>query len=508
MSALRELIAFFGVQVEGEKKLDDVGQRMNSLRGIAIKAGAALGLAFGVHEVVGFIQNQIALGAELLHTSEMLGMTTHDLQAFEFAARNSGLSAEQAETSLRFLNKNLGKAAEGGKEVAAVFTRLGVKTKDASGQVRPTGEVLADIADGISKMKSPAEKTTAAIEIFGRAGAKMIPLLNKGSKGVQELTAEFDALGGGLSEQFVEASGKGERQMIRLNTAGRGLVGVFATALMPAFTSIVSWVTSLVTSFREFTSHSYIVETALGTLAAASMILAVIWGVMSIETLMTVAGIALLVLIIDDVYTAMKGGKSVIGDFIDELFGIGATKSVFDNLKFWAGESYDVILKIINGIKLAMNGVAELVNEGAHALKNLNPLGAGDEENARYARVKTKLEKRAAGLVDEHDRIGGMGTEAGFDPSRYAGPMARAGAPAFSMMAPIPAVGATVGGGGWREGGDRTVNKTQHVEVNNTFNGTSNADENARKVLSSVRGAIDADDNQTAFAAMPTGGGH
>ncbi len=506
MSALRELLVFFGVQVDGAQKLDQVGAKMEGLRSIALRAGSTLGLAFGLHEIAGFITKQIELGAELLHTSEMLGMTTHDLQAFEFAARNSGLSAEQADTALRFLNKNLGKAAEGGKEVAAVFARLGVKTKTATGEVRPTQEVLGDIADGISKMKSPAEKTTAAIEIFGRAGAKMIPLLNKGSTGVIELTKEFDALGGGLSQEFVEAAAKGERQMIRLNTAGKGLVGVFATALMPAFTALVSWVSDNIASFREFTSHSYIVQTALATLGVAALILAGICAVLNIEIFLVIGAIALMILVVDDFYTAMKGGKSVIGDFVDELFGIGATKSVFDNLKFWAGETYDVILKIVNGIKLGINGLSQLVNEGAHALANLNPLGAGDEENARYARVTKKLEKRGADLVDEHDKIGGMGVDANHDPHRYTGPLARQDK-AFSMLDPVPAVGATVGGGGnYHEGAN--VHNEKHTEINVTVPGGSGEGDGARRIAAAIKQRIDEDDHQTAFAAVATGGGH
>ena len=80
MSALRELIAFFGVEVD-DKKLDQAGAKMEGIANLAKRVGATIGLAFGLHEIGNFIEGQIEAAGHLRHTSEALGIGVTDLQA-------------------------------------------------------------------------------------------------------------------------------------------------------------------------------------------------------------------------------------------------------------------------------------------------------------------------------------------------------------------------------------------------------------------------------------------
>lgn len=358
-SALRELIAFFGVEVD-DKKLDHAGEKMEGLASLAERVGATIGLAFGLHEIGEFIKGQVEVGAELLHTSEILGLSIGNLQAFQYAAANAGLGADEANTALRFLNKNLGEAATKGGDAAQAFQKLGVKIKGANGQTRPTQDILADVADGIRKLPGPAEKTAKAMEIFGRAGARMIPLLNKGSKGIDEFYREFEKLGGGIDEEFVEAAEEGEHQMNKLNLAFKGAKATIASALLPAFTWAVSSVTDVVTWFRELSKHSYIVQTALASLAVIVGILAVVWAALNFEVFLVLLAVALLVLAVDDIYTAFAGGKSVIGDFIDSILGIGATKEIVEVVRAVFRQFTDDMHDLWFATKLLINALGGL----------------------------------------------------------------------------------------------------------------------------------------------------
>lgn len=69
-------------------------------------------------------------------------------------------------------------AAGGSKEQIEVFSRLGVSVTDAAGQLRPTEDVLLDLADAFAAMPDGAEKSALAVKLFGKSGVELI--LNQG----------------------------------------------------------------------------------------------------------------------------------------------------------------------------------------------------------------------------------------------------------------------------------------------------------------------------------------
>jgi len=55
--------------------------------------------------------------------------------------------------------------------------------------------MLMEVAGRFPELKSEAEKTSVAMDLFGRSGVELIPLLNKGQGAIRELMAEADSLG-------------------------------------------------------------------------------------------------------------------------------------------------------------------------------------------------------------------------------------------------------------------------------------------------------------------------
>jgi hypothetical protein len=283
------------------------------------------------------------LGASIDDTAQRLGVGSDELQAFQYAAKLSGASIEDANTGLKFFQKNLGEAADKGGDAAAAFSKLGVNIRDGNGNVGETLDLLSGVAEGFSRLKTPAEKTTVAMQLFGRGGAALIPLLNQGQAGVKQLYAEFQRLGGGLDQSTIKALAEADDELDRLDFATKGLKGQLVAALVPALKSVVEWVTGAVGSFREFASQSYIVQSVVGTLTAAAVVAGVAWAVLNFEIALVVLALALLALAIDDVYTWMQGGDSVIGRFIDSLFGEGKSDELLKSVKQTYYEISDAI---------------------------------------------------------------------------------------------------------------------------------------------------------------------
>ncbi|TIQ11005.1 phage tail tape measure protein [Mesorhizobium sp.] len=87
------------------------------------------------------------------------------------------------------------KAADATKQAGTVFDRLGVKIRDANGNLRSNEAILLDVADAFAKMPDSALKSALAIELFGKAGAELLPFLNQAKAGILDLGKQAEQLG-------------------------------------------------------------------------------------------------------------------------------------------------------------------------------------------------------------------------------------------------------------------------------------------------------------------------
>ena len=68
--------------------------------------------------------------------------------------------------------------------------------------------MLKDVAAVFKDMPNGAEKSTLAVQLFGRSGLDMIPMLNKGADGIADLEAKTAAYGLTLTKTDQDASGE------------------------------------------------------------------------------------------------------------------------------------------------------------------------------------------------------------------------------------------------------------------------------------------------------------
>ena len=100
-------------------------------------AGAAVSLA-GVAGLGALTSKLLTLGDRIGKVSIQTGVSAEKLQAFQFAAEQSGVGAELMNKSLQKLNRNIGEAAEGTGPAAEALDVLGVSALTSSGQIKST----------------------------------------------------------------------------------------------------------------------------------------------------------------------------------------------------------------------------------------------------------------------------------------------------------------------------------------------------------------------------------
>jgi hypothetical protein len=283
----------------------------------------------------------------------------------------------------------------------------------------------------------------------------------------------------------------------------------------------------VVTWFRALSTHSNIVQVALWSLTAVVVALAAIWAILNIEIILVVAVFALIVIAIDDIYTAFTGGKSVIGDFIDSIFGVGTTEQVvsqlkdnFNNLMVALGEVWNATLKLVDafsstdeagnkttvsltsvinviarvghGFVVATQAITDFINMLTAAK---NKYDAFKKDNPKFAKF---LDNQSPGAGLEGADAFGTGITGGVK-SAGGGTLASVDAFGLGITGGLKNI-LGIGGGG---GGDVTHHTNIQVDVKTT--GSPEATGNA--VAKGVQTGISNSDLQAGYAGVNGAGG-
>ena len=203
-----------------------------SLALAAAPAAMAAGFAFA-------IKQQVNLADELGKTSQRIGVSVEALGELGHAAGLSGSNSEDLNVALRGLGKTMYEAAiNPASEVAKVFDRLGVEVKNTDGTMRDTEEVFKDISDQFAGMEDGAAKSAIAMRLMEEGGARLIPMLNSGSDGLEQMAEEARALGLVFSQEDAVAAAEFNDALSKLGSTFTGFVRTAASAYLPMLLDI------------------------------------------------------------------------------------------------------------------------------------------------------------------------------------------------------------------------------------------------------------------------------
>lgn len=228
---LREIAVRLGLEV------DEASFAKGALVGNLAAAAVEKLVEWGKEAVEGFVEmvkGVAETGRELDKTAQMTGLTTKALQELRFAADESGTGAESLSTGIFHLARSMAAAKKGSEEQSTAFRKLGVKVTDSHGKLKDADEVLMDMSDHFSKMPDGIEKTALAIQVFGRSGAQMIPMLNKGREGLAELRGEAFV----MSPEQIAAGKELTITLERIALVTKNLWKAAIAPLLPALTDL------------------------------------------------------------------------------------------------------------------------------------------------------------------------------------------------------------------------------------------------------------------------------
>jgi hypothetical protein len=350
MPILRDIAARLGLQldkksfVKAERSIGGLVTQLGSLGAIVVGSGAALALG-----------RIVTLGSDANETLNVLNASFGDnATAVQQWAADFGTAAGRSEFELREMAGTLGAVLnplmERNEEVAA----------DMSTQLT---ELAVDLGSFFN-----AQDTDALEALRSGIVGEAEPLKRFGIV-MQEATLQAFALEQGITKS-VKSMSIAEKTTLRYNfildqtaiaqgdaaktsegwaNASKGLVSALkdlgtrlGLTIIPFAEKIVTSTRNVVRAFLEwqkgtnFLKAALILLGAIGAKVALTMLIA--WGPVLLPLLKMVAIFVVAALVLDDFLTFMEGGDSVIGRFIDSLFGPGsATQAALYLKEAWEG---------------------------------------------------------------------------------------------------------------------------------------------------------------------------
>ena len=161
--------------------MQSFGTKMTALGGAVVAPMFASAMAFA------------NVGSALNDMSKRTGVATEALSVLQFAAEQTGTDMGSVEGAVKKMQKAIFAASDGSKEAADALAMVGLTASDLAGL--SADEQMGKIADGLMAIQDPGVRAAVAMQIFGKSGTAILPMLEGGAAGMAAFADEAKRLG-------------------------------------------------------------------------------------------------------------------------------------------------------------------------------------------------------------------------------------------------------------------------------------------------------------------------
>lgn len=221
---------------------------MGKAVGIAEKGAAGMKRAFSfvttgvgggliATALIGAAKRAIQLGDELQRAAQKSGLGGKAISELAYAARLADVELGSLSTALKKMQVSLSEANSGGKEQLKTLDALGLSIGQIIG-LKPDKQFEL-LAQQISRLKDPADRARAATQLFGKAGADLLPLFAQGAEGIRKAREEAQKLGFSFDDATLSKFDAADDAIKRLKASWEAFTVTLTAKVAPALTKVL-----------------------------------------------------------------------------------------------------------------------------------------------------------------------------------------------------------------------------------------------------------------------------
>lgn len=255
-----------------DENAESIGKKLSDGIKTAAKWGAGLVAAAGagVAALTGVATNAAAAMDVIDKGSAKIGISKQAYQEWSYVLGQNGMDISKLEVGMKTLVAATDRAAEGNAAAIASFEALGISIYDSNGGLKDQETLLNESLYALANMENGTEKARLATELFGKAGVEMMPMLNGGAEGMEELTMRAHDLGLVFSDEAVTAGVVLGDTMDDVKQSFAAIVTQLGANLMPVVQNVLDWVIEHIPEIQSICTSAFsTIETAVDGLVGA-----------------------------------------------------------------------------------------------------------------------------------------------------------------------------------------------------------------------------------------------
>src|SRR5215471_11614251 len=244
--------------------LDKFGKQFQSVSASVVAQGNLISGAFEKvsRTIIDTLQGSIDKIVQLGKAAQKAGTDIESFSVLAGVASKVGLSIDDLSTALAKLGRNIAEVAGGNRtsDAAKAFQILGINVRDSSGQIKTSSDVYAEAADKLSAYKEGANKTAIEVALFGRGGAEMAAMLNKGSDAITKQHDEMEKLGLIIDQKTFKSAEAFNKEIHTMSSVIDSVVVRITVALLPVMQQLTTQFADSAKEMKSWEGTAYLID--------------------------------------------------------------------------------------------------------------------------------------------------------------------------------------------------------------------------------------------------------
>lgn len=340
-----------------DEKAGSVGKTL--LGGVKSAGKFALGLgtaaAAGATALMGVATKSAETADEIDKMSQKMGISREGYQEWAYVMGQNGMEIDTLNSGMKTLVNQMESAANGSATASSYFDQLGISIYDTNGNLKDQETIMNEAIYALADVEDMTMRSALATDLFGKAGTEMLPMLNSGSEGMQELTQRAHDLGLVMSDEAVDAGVVFGDTLDDVKQSFGMVITTIGVQVMPIIQKLLDWVLANMPMIQSIFGEVF---TFIGQIVDSAIVV--------IESLMPV---------IEKVFGFVgelweNSLKPILGNIIEFITNVfsGNFEGAFQNIINIVKGIWDGLITIV---KAPINGVIGLINKFIGSLNNI-----------------------------------------------------------------------------------------------------------------------------------------
>lgn len=244
--------------------------------------------------LLGMGVSTIKASDELNTLAKQTGLTTEEIQKFQYASDIVDVSVGDITGALKKLKTNMSGQTD-------TWKKLGISTTDASGSMRDANDVFYETLEALSKIENETERDQIAMTLFGKNADSLAGIIDDGGEALKKMGDEAKNLGLIMDQDTIDSMNDLNDTMDKIKAQFKMTFAKEGAKLMENLTPIIEKVADAFGKLAEF----------IGNLSGEQL-----------ETILKIAGAIALISPVASMISKITGTASQLIPVIQSIFSI------------------------------------------------------------------------------------------------------------------------------------------------------------------------------------------